>query len=89
MITATGEQTALGAAEQRALLRIERALGKDPGLACALRAFGATRSWYDEDPAPETVSPWHPFLWRAVPVALAVFTVTVMALIMSAAVGVL
>jgi hypothetical protein len=87
MIAATGEQTALGAAEQRALLRIERALGKDPDLACALRAFGASRYWYDEDPASESVSPWHPFLWRAVPVALAVFTVTAIALITAAAVG--
>jgi hypothetical protein len=91
MVTATGEHTALGPAEQRALLRIERALGKDkdPDLACALRAFGATRSCFDVDPASEFVSPWHPFLWRAVPVALVIFTVTVIALITSAAVGLL
>jgi hypothetical protein len=87
MISATGEQTALGSAEQRALLRIERALGKDPDLACALRSFSASRSLYDEDPASEALSPWHPFLWRAVPVALAVFTVTAITLITTAAVG--
>jgi hypothetical protein len=89
MITATGEQTALAPAQQRALLRIERSLGKDPDLAGALRAFGSSRCCYDEDPSSESLSPWHPLLWRAVPVALTIITLTVVTLITLAALGVI
>jgi hypothetical protein len=88
MITATGDQAALAAAEQRALLRMERSLGKDPDLAGALRAFGSSRCRYDEDPSSEPLSPWHPLLWRAAPVALTIITLTVVTLVTLAALGV-
>jgi hypothetical protein len=87
MITATGGQATLAPAEQRALLRIERSLGKDLDLADALRAFGSSRCCYDEDPSSEPLSPWHPFLWRAAPVALAAFTLTAVTLITLAVLG--
>lgn len=65
--------------EQRALLRIEWSLRRDPGLAAALDAFGRRR-FSGTAPAREGLSPWHPVLWRAVPVGLAACVLTLVAL---------
>jgi hypothetical protein len=56
--------------QQRTLLRMECSLRKDPGLAAALDAFGRRR-FTGTEPRQECVPPWHPVLWRAVPVMLA------------------
>jgi hypothetical protein len=81
----------LAPGEQRALLRIERSLGRDPALAAALRAFGCGCGCgcYERDPPLEELSPWHPFLWRAVPAILIVLTLMAPALIVAGALGVI
>jgi hypothetical protein len=56
--------------QQRMLLRMERSLRKDPGLAAALDAFGRRR-FTGTEPRQECVPPWHPVLSRAVPVMFA------------------
>jgi hypothetical protein len=78
---------ALAPSQQRALLRIERSLGKDPDLSAALRAFACRWRCYMQGFPIEGLSPWHPFLWRAVPVALIVVTLSATALITAGAFG--
>jgi hypothetical protein len=84
MALAPGERMAMAPAEQRSLLRIERSLGKDPGVSAALREFARCQEGF---PLDEGLSPWHPFLWRAVPVALTFATLSAVALITAGAFG--
>jgi hypothetical protein len=65
--------------EQRALLRIERSLRKDPSVRAMLETF-TRRCYRGQGPTQERLSPWHPVLWSAVFVMLAALTVTFIAL---------
>jgi hypothetical protein len=65
--------------EQRALLRMERSLRRDPGMASALDAL-SRRRYRGMDPVRECLSPWHPVLWRAVAAALAASVLALAAL---------
>jgi hypothetical protein len=49
--------------EQRALLRMERSLSKDPAVRAAFGALGRSRGGRGET-TPEGTSPWRPVLWR-------------------------
>ncbi|HWG00992.1 MAG TPA: hypothetical protein VG164_03980 [Trebonia sp.] len=77
----------LAPGEQRALLRMERSLGRDRALTTVLRAFGCPCC--EQDSPLEELSPWHPFLWRAVPAALIALTLLAAALIIGGALGVI
>jgi hypothetical protein len=75
-------------AQQRALLKMERSLRKDPGLAAALDAF-SRRRFTGAEPRQECVSPWHPVLWRAVPMlfAASLLALIVLGLVLALGVG--
>ncbi len=72
--------------EQRALLRIERSLRRDPGLVSALDAFSRPRC-SGGAPGREGLSPWHPVLWRAVPAGLVAAVLALVALAVVLALG--
>jgi hypothetical protein len=65
----------LAPGEQRALLRMERSLRRDPALCTALRDFKC-RCCCEADPDQEDMSPWHPVLWRAELLGLITLTLT-------------
>lgn len=56
--------------EQRALLKIERSLRKDPAVEAAVMIFTRRCGCRRGGPRHEPMSPWHPVLWRAVPLTL-------------------
>jgi hypothetical protein len=71
----------LAPSEQRALLKIEKTLRKDPAVGAALEAFNR-RCPYGKDPVRERLSPWRPLLWRTTSVTLVTLMVAFMMLIM-------
>ena len=73
----------LAPSEQRALLRMERSLRRDPGVSAALRAFRCQcgRGTGAGEEGEEDVTPWHPVLWRAELLGLITLTLTFFAMI--------
>lgn len=69
-----------GREEQRALLKMERSLHRDPGLRAAADKFSRTRP-YGKDPAYESLSPWHPVLWRVTFIAAVTLIVAFIVLV--------
>ena len=65
--------------DQRALLRMERSLRKDPAVQATLEAF-TWRCHRGQGPTKERLSPWHPVLWPAVFVVLVALTIAFVAL---------
>lgn len=71
---------ALHPREQRALLKLERSLHKDPAVRAALETF-TRRCYCGKDPTREWLSPWHPVLWPAMFGVLVALTAAFIALI--------
>jgi Protein of unknown function (DUF3040) len=61
--------------DQRALLRMERSLRKDPAVKATLETF-TYRCHRGKGPTREPLSPWHPVLWPAVFLVLVALTVS-------------
>jgi Protein of unknown function (DUF3040) len=64
--------------DQRALLRIERSLRKDPLVKATVETF-TCRCHNGRGPTRERLSPWHPVLWPAVFLVLVALTVAFIA----------
>ena len=64
--------------DQRALLRMERSLRKDPAVKATLETFTCC-CHPRQGPTREHLSPWHPVLWPAVFLVLVALTVVFVA----------